>query len=103
MTFLEALKNSVGYPVRDSQLELVLINNGVNSTDEYSASKFATLEMCTADALKLVITMPNVTEGDLSISLADKKTIKDLVISTYNKYGKANPFGTSSVRGISPW
>lgn len=102
MTILEALKYSVNYPLSDSRLEKILIDRGLEKTDTYSVTDKANLELATADAIKVLITSPNVSEGGYSISLSEKKELMKLATSLYVKNGEQSPF-EDTISSIKPW
>lgn len=91
-TILQALKDEIGFPVKQGFFENRLIARGMNSDDEFSAdtAKSDTYWLTYADCLKgLVVGMPNiVTEGDLSLSGADKDNMLKIANGIYTRYGE---------------
>ncbi len=86
MTFLEAIKGKLSYPLSDNAFILALTDRGLTYTDTYA--KGESFDLAYADTIFTLITSPNVTEGGYSISLSDKKTLLDLANGIYTKYGE---------------
>jgi hypothetical protein len=104
MTLLEAIKESIGYPISEKRAEMTLIKRGLNKTDEATEAVLNSknFELATADLMFWMLTAANVSEGGFSLSISDKATLKELASGIYTKHGIAVP--TSSTAGfISPW
>ena len=95
MTNLEALSESVNYPVSDRKLLKILIDRDVNEHEEYLGT-FPDFELAKADLYVLLASSPNISEGDMSISTSDRETYKRLAGSIYSRYGVENPLEGSS-------
>jgi hypothetical protein len=92
MTYLEAIRGKLGYPLSDNAFTLALLDRGLTATDDYASS--SSFDLAYADTIITLVTVPNVTEGGYSVSLSDKKTLLDLAGGIYKKYGEANPMGS---------
>ena len=75
-TVLEALKSCVGYPVPKDTIETIAVRRGIYdslqeeiNTQVMGSKAFA---LCEADIMKYLVTVANVSEGDVSISVNDK-------------------------------
>ena len=86
MTYLEAIKAKLNYPLSDNTFILALTDRGLTSTDNYAKSQL--FDLAYADTITTLVTAPNVSEGSYSISLSDKKTLSDLADGIYKKYGE---------------
>lgn len=104
MTILEAIKESVGYPISDNRAEVTLTKRGLTGADEATQTVLNSkaFELATADLMFWMITAPNISEGGYSVSVADKKALKELASSIYSKWG-VNPQNASTAKFISPW
>lgn len=92
MTYLEAIRGKLGYPLSENAFTLALLDRGLTAGDTYA--KGQAFDLAYADAITTLITVPNVTEGGYSVSLTDKKTLLDLAGGIYKKYGVANPMSS---------
>jgi hypothetical protein len=86
MTNLEAIKGKLSYPLSDNAFILALLDRGLTSTDTYA--KGEAFDLAYADAITILITAPNTSEGGYSVSQSDKKTLLDLPNGIYTKYGE---------------
>jgi hypothetical protein len=86
MTYLEAIKAKLNYPLSDNTFILALTDRGLVSTDNYA--KGQSFDLAYADAITTLVTAPTVSEGGYSISLSDKKALSDLADGIYKKYGE---------------
>jgi hypothetical protein len=104
MTILEAIKESVGYPISDNRAQMTLIKRGLTGSNEANQDVLNSreFELATADLMMWLITAANVSEGGYSISVSDKKTLKDIASGIYSKYGIADNTAPKA-RFISPW
>jgi len=102
MTYLEALKASLGYPLTDNAFILALENRGLTSTDTYSTTDKRAFELAKADCIMTLLSTPNVSEGGYSINLTDKESLKKLANGIYTRYKVANPL-TPSASFNNPW
>jgi hypothetical protein len=90
MTNLEALSASCNYPVDEFKLKKILIDNGLNESDEYKGITKA-FELATAALYVLLVTTAIISEGGYSISITDKSNMIDLANGIYSKYGISSP------------
>lgn len=83
MTILEALKARFGYPLSDNLFMSVLIQRGLNGEDIFTSEigQSPAFNLAWMDGLIMLLTVPNVTEGDYSISMVDKDNILNLINS----------------------
>ena len=104
MTILEAIKESVGYPISNNRAQITLLKRGLTGTDEATQSVLNSkaFELATADLMFWLITTPNISEGGYSISLTDRKTLKDIASGIYSKHGVTDPT-KATVKFIRPW
>jgi hypothetical protein len=102
MTNLEAIKAQVIYPLPDNSFKKVLTDRGLTDSDTYSSDNYKAFELATADALHILITAPNISEGGYSISLTEKKELKEIASGLYEKHGVSNPF-KSVISSIKVW
>jgi hypothetical protein len=102
MTIHEAIKATVGYEIPDSTAQLILLKRGLKTTDEVTQEILNSkdFELATADCCKWILTCPDVKEGSLSISMSDKKALKDLASGIYQKWGITD-YSTPTARFIS--
>lgn len=93
MTILEAIKEAVGYPISDNRANMTLIKRGLTGTSEATQSVLTgkAFELATADLIFWMITAPNISEGGYSLSVTDKKTLKDIASGIFSKWGLADP------------
>lgn len=91
-TILQALKDELGFPIKQGFFENRLISRGLLSDDEFTAdtAKSDAYRLAYADCLKgLVAGMPDsVTEGDLSLSGTDKDKMLKIANGIYSKLGE---------------
>jgi hypothetical protein len=90
MTQKEALQAAVKYELSDNELEKILIDRGLTAADVY-AGKSQAFDLAQADAITLLVTAPNVSEGGYSLSLSDKSSLIKIATGIYTKYGEVNP------------
>ena len=89
----------IGFPISDSQAEVIMIDRGINSAGEYTG-KTQSMNLAKADALMLAANSPNVSEGGYSISLQDRKNMISEANAIYLQYGE-KPKGKPSVNNAS--
>lgn len=104
MTILEAIKESIGYPISEKMAEMTLLKRGMNKTDEATETVLNSknFELATADLMFWMITVTNFSENGISLSVTDKSTLKELASGIYAKHGIAIPTA-STASFISPW
>jgi hypothetical protein len=86
MTYLEAIKGKLSYPLSDNAFILALTDRGLTYTDTYA--KGQAFELAYADTVITLVTSPNVSEGGYSINQSDKKTLLELANGIFTKYGE---------------
>lgn len=92
MTILEAIKESVGYPISPNRANMTLLKRGLTGTDEATQAILNSreFELATADLMFWLITTANVSEGGYSVSLTEKASINAIAKGIYAKYGIAD-------------
>ena len=92
MTNLEAIRAKLNYPLSENTYIVVLEDRGVVTDAVYATSE--SFDLAYADAITILITTPNITEGGYSISLAEKQNLLALAERIYTKYSVANPISS---------
>ena len=83
MTILEALKAKVSYPLTEDTLNLLLIQRELNNDDEFDAS------VAKSNAFQgAVATVPNMSEGGMSVSFNDASRFISLANKIYKNIGE---------------
>lgn len=80
MTILQALKSKVSYPIKDDTLLAILIERGINGENDFnlSVAKSNSFKGAVADLYLHLATVPNISEGGMSVSYGDKNTFLSL-------------------------
>lgn len=86
MTYLEAIKAKLNYPLSENAFILALTDRGLTSTGTYVTGE--SFDLAYVDSIMMLVTSPNVSEGGYSVSLSDKKTLLDLANGIYTKHGE---------------
>ena len=83
-----ALTSSVSFPLSDRQVELIAEDRELQLDGLYSKAlgKTAGFLLAKADMIRCLVTTPNVSEGGVSISIADRKTLIGIANGIYAKY-----------------
>lgn len=102
MTNLDALRESVSYPIPAGKLEKILIDREVEKTAEYSLANKRKIDLATADALVLIATSPNISEGGFTLNITDRAEVRKQASGIYDKYGEDSPFD-DIVSTVRPW
>lgn len=104
MTILEAIKESIDYPISEKRAEMALLKRGLTKTDEATEAVLNSknFELATADLMFWMVTTANVSEGGVSISVTDKDSLKSIASGIYSKWGVSDP-SKASAKFISPW
>lgn len=89
MTILEAIKESVGYPVSDKRAEMALLKRGLTKTEDATEAVLNSknFELATADLIVWIVTTANVSEGGVSISKGDTSELRNIASGIYQKWG----------------
>jgi hypothetical protein len=90
MTILEALINSVSYPVDNGRVEAIAIKRQLYTPDEftYEVSQERSYRLAEADVKVLVATSPNVSDGEVSISQSEQERLVSLANAVYSEFGE---------------
>lgn len=104
MTILDAIKTSVGYPISVNRANMTLIKRGLTGTSEATQAILNSreFELATADLIYWMITTPNISEGGVSLSITDKKTLQQIASGIFSKWGVSDPT-TPTAKFINPW
>lgn len=83
-----ALSSSVSFPLSSGQVEVIAEDRELNLNDTYTKAigKSADFQLAKADMIRCLVTAPNVSEGGVSISIADRKTLIGIANGIYAKY-----------------
>ena len=89
-TILEAIVDEVHYPISSGNLENRLITRGLDSDTEFTTEIANSKEYkgALADCLISLVSAPNFTEGDVTISLSDKDKIIEMANRLYESIGE---------------
>lgn len=85
MTYLEAIKAKVDYPLSDNAFTLCLEDRGLTTTGTYE--KGEAFDLAYADALMIVVSTADKKEGGYSVSVSDRATLTKMANGIYSKYG----------------
>jgi len=85
-----ALLNTVSFPLSATQAEVIAVERELDLTAEFTKEigRSPKFQLAKADMIRNIITSPNVSEGGVSISLADRKTLIGIANGIYGKYGE---------------
>ena len=87
MTIAKAISSEVGFRLTDETIEVICIKRGLTPTHEFNRSvDMRAFNLCVADTIKHALTMPNVSEGGVSISMPDRDKMVGVVNSIYSRY-----------------
>lgn len=89
MTYLEAIKAKLNYPLSENAFKVALEDRGLYSEDIYV--KGESFDLAYADLIITLLTAPNITEGGFNVSMADRKMFIDIADKIYRTYDKASP------------
>lgn len=98
MTNLEALSASTGYPMSGQQLEKCLLDHSLVSTADYAKSE--NFDLALMDALLVLLSTPNISQGGYSLSLGDVQVIERRIKAIASEYGIQDPI-TPKIRDKS--
>ena len=99
MTNKEALIANVGFSVPDNMLEKALTDNDITGSDAYTKDDAESIDLATIPVLKLVLSMPDVSEGGYSIRF-DRASVEKRLESLLEE----NDMSTGpTVTGKSVW
>lgn len=83
-----ALSSSVSFPLSSGQVELIAEDRDLTLDAVYTKAlgKSEEFQLAKADMIRCLVTAPNVSEGGVSISIADRKTLIGIANGIYAKY-----------------
>lgn len=83
-----ALMNSVSFPLAPGQVEVIAVVRGLDldATFTRTIGLSKDYRLTYADALKQIVTCPNVSEGGVSISISDRKSLIAIANGIYREY-----------------
>lgn len=89
-TIAQALKDEIGYPVKDGRIANKLMRRGLDGSGEITTEILDSPEFngALADCLYSLITDPNFSESDISISLQDRDLILKSANCIYSSIGE---------------
>lgn len=89
MTILEALLNSVNYPLTESQVIPLTIKRGLDASSEFTTDiANSRLYLLTyADVLRFVITMVNISQGG-AVYTTSVKSLISVANGIYSRFGE---------------
>ena len=99
-TILQALKDEVHYKLSSGFFENRLLERGLDGDYECTVEtlKSKPFKGAVADCLRSLVQAPNISEGDISLSLSEKDKIISLANGIYRSIGeKDNCFGEPTV------
>lgn len=90
MTVLEALKSRVHYPLSGNTFESIATQRGIVTIDEFTTevANSNSFKGALADLLYELVSVPNISEGGMSISFSEKKVILSRANSLYLEIGE---------------
>ena len=76
------------FPFSSRKAEVIAINRDLALDDEYTkeVGKSRNFELASADMIRNYVTAPNVSEGGVSISISDRKTLIGIANGIYAKH-----------------
>lgn len=85
-----AIRNSIPVPFEDEKIMLITMERGIDFNAEFTRSLATSKEflLSKADALRMLLMMPNVSEGGVSISWSDRKHLAGVANRIYAKFGE---------------
>jgi hypothetical protein len=92
MTYLEAIKGRLGYPLSDNSFILVLTGRGLTDSTTYVVGQ--AFDLAYADSIVILLTTPDVSEGGYSVRFSDRTILLKLAAGIYTKYGVDNPLSS---------
>lgn len=101
MTNLEAIKGKLGYPLSDNAFKVALADRVL--TDSATYTKCQAFDLAYADAIVMIITKGNVSEGGFTVSMAEVKTLTSLANGIYAQYGIASPLPKPTAKFVQRW
>lgn len=101
MTYLEALKAKLNYPLTDNAFTLALTDRGMTASADYAYS--AAFQLAYADVIMTLVTSPNISESGYSISMSEKESLKKLAQGIYETYGAVSPIPKPTAKFVQRW
>ncbi|MBR0292076.1 MAG: hypothetical protein IJQ79_08085 [Bacteroidales bacterium] len=88
MDVRKALLSTVSFPLSAGQVEVIAEDRDLKLDAEYTKKigKTEGFQLAKADMIRCIITAPNVSEGGVSISIEDRKTLIGIANGIYSKY-----------------
>lgn len=89
-TIMQALKDEVHYKLSSGFFENRLLERGLSGDDECTVDTLQSkpFKGAVADCLVALVTVPNIQEGDVSISFNDKSNLLKIANSIYQSIGE---------------
>jgi hypothetical protein len=92
MTYLEAIKGKLNYPLSENSFILALEDRGLVKTDSYV--KGEAFDLAYADTIVILLTSPDIKEGSYSVTSKEFKTLTSIASGIFSRYGVANPLSS---------
>ena len=97
MTILESLKSKVSYPLGEDTLNSILITRGLDAGAEFNVSiaNSNSFKGAVADLYLQLVTVPNISEGGMSVSYGDKNVFLSLYRALKKEIGEEDLTSTA--------
>ena len=104
MTKLEALKSTINFPLPDLIYSKALIDADLDGTAAYSSANTREIDLCMAGLLFILLTSPDIKEGDFSRTLPDRGQLLNLYSVICKRWSVPNLLVTKpTVKAVSVW
>jgi len=101
MTYLEAAKAKLNYPLTDNAFTLALTDRGLTASADYS--NCSAFQLAYADTIMTLIHSPNVSEGGYSISMIERDNLLKLAQGIYEANGASSPMPKPTAKFVQRW
>ena len=90
MDIKTALLNSVSFPLTATQAEVIATERGLNLEANFTKEigMSAKYQLAKADMIRCFITAPDVSEGGVSISISDRRTLIGIANGIYARFNE---------------
>ena len=104
MTKREALKATINFPLPDQIIDKAMIDVGIDATAEYTVNDTKDIDLCTAGLLFILLTSPDIKEGDFSRTLPDRSQLLNVYSAICKRWNVPNLLVTKpTVKAVSVW
>ena len=89
MTISQALQRSVGYEIPQDNIDLFLLQRGLEGFDEAQTETVLSqdFQLAKADVCAWLFTVPNINDEGLQLSLTDKEKLLAIANGIYKQFG----------------